>query len=112
MSDMRSIYSKRVEKLILGQKNGSKPSSRSGTARTGKPPNSRPSTTSRSVTPVGKGVSQPGTKPLKPPSSGLTFQDSIDASVSMLRYVRHSRMRILCVLLFIVVLRHLHPYIP
>ena len=86
-SDMRSIYSKRGEKLILGQKNDSKPSSRPTTSASSKP-TSRPNTTSRGDTPVGKGVSQPGTKPFKPPSSGLTFQDSIDASVSMLRYVR------------------------
>jgi len=78
-SEMRNIYTKRGEKLILGQKNdGSRPSTA---------PKSRPNTAAaagRAKTPVGKGVSQPGTRPKRAPSSGLTFQDSIDASMSML----------------------------
>jgi hypothetical protein len=80
--DMRSIYNEKLKKLILGQKHSSKPNSRSASRPSTAPKRSRPST-GKDV-PVGKGVSQPGSKPSRPPTSGLTFQDSIETSMSML----------------------------
>jgi hypothetical protein len=81
-NEMRTIYSAKVHKLILGQKhsgNNSKPGSRS---------HSRPGTAASEAAKrnlvVGKGVSAPGSKVERGPTSGLTFVDSIDTSVSML----------------------------
>ena len=88
-SDMRTIYSAKGLKLILGQKHtDSKPGSRTQTPKPSRPASSkasRPSTSdAKKPMPVGKGVSRPGSKIERGPNNGLTFENSIDMSVSML----------------------------
>jgi hypothetical protein len=85
--EMRRIFSQQGTKLVLGQKHttpkNSRPNSRSATSRPGTSSKNRRLDNSQGP-PLGKGVSRPGSVHSRPPTSGLTFQDSIDISESML----------------------------